>query len=279
MTTAQGPRGAERLSELNGTIAREIDRLIVKHGWSLSGIADHLSALGAWSKDETPGELLRELRRILMEGAPIAQILSHLRAFAGPSRKATIGTLPPEIRAELDRLFRDGRHTIDQIVTHLRGLGADVSRSAVGRARKTYEERLSRYREAQEVAGVWVTKMGEDPKGDVGQLCAEMLKTVAFQTLSDMVDGPAEADDGGTPPSATPADIMLLAKAIKDLEGAKKTSVDTALKVRKELAAQIDRKLRTIEADAATAVETDPVEARLALLRRVREEIYGIVDR
>ena len=50
--------------------------------------------------------------------------------------KSTIIRLPPEIRAEVDRLIREGAATTDEIVAALRELGAETSRSAVGRYAK-----------------------------------------------------------------------------------------------------------------------------------------------
>lgn len=141
-------------------------------------------------------------------------------------RKSSITRLDPAIRAEVDKLVRDGGHTIDEIVSHLRTLGGDASRSAVGRYVKRAEEQFARYREAQEVAKTWIGKLEEDPQGDVGRLLAEMLRTVAFSTLGAMDD-----KDG-----SKPMEIMLLAKAIKDLASADKTSVDRELRVRREAA-------------------------------------------
>lgn len=137
--------------------------------------------------------------------------------------KSKIEGLPNEVRKSVHKLIRDG-HTIDDILMHLQRLGEEISRSSVGRYKKKMDGKFKRYREAQEVAGVWVSQMGEDPKGDVGRLIAEMLKTLAFQTMADMGD-----DDGAT----APKEIMFLAKAIKDLEGAGKLSLDRTERIHK----------------------------------------------
>lgn len=175
------------------------------------------------------------------------------------AQRSAIGKLPHEIRDQVHRLIRDGV-TIDAIVERLEALGAEVSRSSVGRYKQKYEGLLERYREAQEVAAVWVRKLGEDPQGDVGQLCAEMLKTVAFQTLANMADTEAEKAD--------PKAIMMLAKSIKDLEGAAKISAERELKVRKAVAAELLGKLDAAEKDAEVAGEPGLSAARIAQLRR-----------
>jgi hypothetical protein len=138
-------------------------------------------------------------------------------------QKSSIDKLDPRIREEVDRLIRDGRATIDQIVDALRGLGADVSRSAVGRYVQNANAQLEKYRQAQDVAKVWIARLDEEPEGDVGRLLSEMLRTVAFQTISSLDDGEEAASAG---------DIFFLAKAIRELAGADKTVADRILKVR-----------------------------------------------
>jgi len=147
------------------------------------------------------------------------------------ARKSSISQLPPEILEQVHALINGGR-TIDEITEHLHGLDQDVSRSAVGRHVQKFADNLKRYKEAQEVAGVWVDKLGENPNGDVGKLIAEMLKTVAFQTLANMGD-----DDKG----AAPKDILFLANSIKALESANKLSIEREQKIREEVSARIKR--------------------------------------
>lgn len=207
-------------------------------------------------------QLSKVVLELLNAGETPGAIEAHLRALQQDGIKGRIKQLPADIKAEVDRLIRDGS-TIDRIVAHLRTMGADVSRSAVGRYKKTFEEKLARYREAQEVAAVWVAKLGENPAGDVGRLIAEMLKTVAFQTLSDMGDEDAAAD---------PKDIMMLARAISDLEKAGKVNLDRELQIRaeaeKRARAEAAKALDKAAAEAEAAGERGLSAERLAQLRR-----------
>lgn len=174
--------------------------------------------------------------------------------------RSRITRLPTEVRDQVHRLIRAG-HTIDDIVGHLETLGEEVSRSSVGRYKQKYESAFQRYREAQEVAAVWVAKLGEDPEGDVGRLVAEMIKTVAFQTLAEL------GDRGDKEAKATPEDIMLLARSIRDLETAGKLSADRELRVRKETA------------KAAAEVATQVGKARglpAEVVQEFRREILGV---
>jgi len=148
------------------------------------------------------------------------------------ARQSSIKQLPNKIQAEVDKLIREGKHTIDDIVQALQAMGGDASRSAVGRYVKSAKEKMERFAQAQEVAKVWVDRLEDNPHGDVGRLISEMLRTVAFQTISTMGD-----DDA----SVNPGHIMFLAKAIKDLSSADKISVDREIKIRDEIKAKAEQ--------------------------------------
>lgn len=176
-------------------------------------------------------------------------------------RKSSITRLDPRIREAVDAAIREGRLTIDELVDLVKQHGAPISKSAMGRYRQTAEAQMARYREAQEVAKVWIGKLEADPNGDVGRLLPEMLRMVAFQQLADL-DEDAEV---------SAKDLALLARAVKDAAGATKTSVEV-------------ERLRRQILDAAKAVETVENEVRSGkrvldadTLKRIREEIYGIV--
>ena len=177
-------------------------------------------------------------------------------------RKSTIDQLPDALREALDALIRDGRHTLDDILAHLAQLNdgaAPVSRSALGRYAQRAEAQMQRYREAQEVAKVWVQKFEADPQGDVARLLPEMLRSVAFQTLGSMSD-----DEDG----ATPKDVMMLAAAMKDLASADKLTAERILKIRQEVA----RKAATeaVKEAKAGGLSDEAAEA-------IRQKILGVV--
>lgn len=138
-------------------------------------------------------------------------------------KPSSITQLDPRIREAVDRAIREGS-TIDDVVALIDDMGGDASRSAVGRYKKNAEEQMEQYREAQEVAKVWIGKLEEDPESDVGRLLSEMLRTVAFQAMGRMDE------------KTKPGDIMFLAKAMKELASADKISTDRELKIRQEVA-------------------------------------------
>lgn len=181
-------------------------------------------------------------------------------------RRSKAERMPPELREEMERIWRAGNFTLDELMEHLQGLAAkknvelDVSRSGVHRYLQGFEKKLERYREAQQVAGMWVAKLGEEPQGDVGRLLAEMLKTVAFQVLADM------GDEGAEQPNEM--GVMLLAKAIKDLASADKISADREIKVREKLRADLEKKV---------AEESKKAPDQAEAFERARELVRGLL--
>jgi len=171
-------------------------------------------------------------------------------------RKSSITQLDARIRESVDRAIREERATIDEIVCLIEDMGGKATRSAVGRYKKNAEAQMMQYREAQEVAKVWIGKLEEDPDGDVGRLLSEMLRTVAFQTLGNMDEG------------AKPADVMFLAKAIKELASADKTSVDRSLKIRQQVVKEAADKAEKISRDMGLTHEQQT---------NFRKELLGLV--
>ncbi|MBF0273464.1 MAG: DUF3486 family protein [Magnetococcales bacterium] len=142
------------------------------------------------------------------------------------ARQSSLTRLPPEIRDEIGRMIREGGHTLDEIMTHLRTLGrVGVSRSALGRYRKNLDERMSAAREAREIAAVWVEKLGTEPQGDVGRLTVEMLRAVALQTVGVM----------GGEGEVKPSEVGVMARALRDLATADKSAVEREIAVRRRL--------------------------------------------
>lgn len=172
-------------------------------------------------------------------------------------RKSSIDLLDPRIQAEVNSAIKDGRATIDEIVEMIKALGGEASRSAVGRYVRSQNVRLEKYREAQEVAKVWVDKLGSEPDGDVAKLLLEMLRVVSFQTISNM----DEAD---------PQSIFFLAQSIKNIAQADKLHVDREAAVRKLIATQVAKAAEDVTKTARKAGMSDET------VDLIRSKILGI---
>lgn len=178
------------------------------------------------------------------------------------ARKSSIQQLDPRLRDAVDELIREGRYTLDDIVAHLAKLNggeAPVSRSALGRYAQRAEEQMRRYREAREVAKVWVDKFENEPDGDVARLLPEMLRSVAFQTLGSL---------GDREESAEAQEVMFLAKAMKDLASADVLTTQRILKIREETA-------KKAAVEAVKTAKAQGLSDEAAEL--IRQKILGVV--
>jgi hypothetical protein len=109
-------------------------------------------------------------------------------ASARRANRSKVAQLDPKLKAEVDRLLFDGRFTLEQIVTHLRGLGVDVSKSAVHRYSQNYDEMMRDMRLARELSQA-IGKELADVDGDNGRLIIESLQPLLLRARMQMASG------------------------------------------------------------------------------------------
>lgn len=158
-------------------------------------------------------------------------------------RKSSIEALPPETRAKVDALIRAGEYSIDGLRVIILNDGHDASRSSVGRYAHNKKKAMELYSEAQEMAKSLTARFQEDPNSDVGRMLAQVLRGITYNTMSVMA-----ADDG----KAKPNELMLLSAAIKNLAGADKIALDQAIRIRKQMAEEIDKKVTELAKQKTT---------------------------
>lgn len=156
----------------------------------------------------------------------------------------------PRVKEAADEAIRRGA-TIDEILEALQALGADVSRSAVGRYAYRTRATMAKLREVKEITKVWADKFGSEPDSDIGQLVGQVLHAVAFTQASQMAD--AEPGDGNAP---GPREVMFLAGALKDIASANKITADRILKVRKEMAQQAVKEVEKVAKAGGMTADT-----------------------
>ena len=183
-------------------------------------------------------------------------------------QKSSIKKLSKAVREDIDALLAKGEVTIDQLVEHIQGLGADVSRSAAGRHKKQFDDVSRKMREAREVAGALVADLGEDAGDDLGRMLMESLHTVIFRILMHAQQG----DDDGPP--LTPAEAQQLGKAIKDIASAKKISADRELKIREAVRKEIEGKARQAADAVGKAIKGAGLSEGAA--NEIRAKILGV---
>lgn len=98
------------------------------------------------------------------------------------ARKAKITRLPAEERRFVEKLLRDDRLTLDEMVEAIRAKfpgAAAPSRSGLGRYKKQMAELSGRLRDIQAAGTALVAELGEDPHDRAGQLLVQAVTTLA----------------------------------------------------------------------------------------------------
>lgn len=180
-------------------------------------------------------------------------------AAAKMNRRRPLRQLPDELRIELDRLLSDDKLTISEITERLRGRGAEVSRSAVGRYAQTHERVAADIRATRMMAEA-VGQDLVDVKGDAGRLIIESLQALLLRARMQMAD----ADE------ISPEELGRLSRAAKDLQQALRANVEAQIRVR-EQALQ----------DAATVAEKTASEAGISseLVETIKARILGVREK
>lgn len=161
--------------------------------------------------------------------------------MAKPNRRSSIDRLPEPVKKAIEREFKAGRLTLDELVEKIRREFGDQlapqeipSRSALGRARKNFDEIAKEHREAMDIARVWAQEIGENPQGDIGGALVQVLRTLAFRGVQD-----AYAE------GLTPKDLSVLGLAIQRIETAGQLSLKSQMAIReaalKEAAQRIEK--------------------------------------
>jgi DNA polymerase I-like protein with 3'-5' exonuclease and polymerase domains len=176
-------------------------------------------------------------------------------------RRSSIGLLDPEVRAGLDKRLAEGRMTLDGLLAELEENGVEVSRSALGRYRKTFEETAAKLRESREVATAFAKELGTVPDDEMGRMLIELVHTLAFRMMS-----------GDQAESFKTGDLMKLAIALKSLSSAKTDSANTAMRIRK---AERERVAAEMSGKLAEASDLGQLSAEAA---REARRILGFGD-
>lgn len=96
-------------------------------------------------------------------------------------RKSSVARMDPAARKYLEKLLREDRHTLDELLAALRekSPAADVSRSGLHRYRASLEEMMGRMREIDTAATALVSELGEGVGDKAGALLAQAVTTLA----------------------------------------------------------------------------------------------------
>ena len=181
-------------------------------------------------------------------------------------RKSTLRRLPPEIRAEINRILSEGRLTLDELLEHLRSIGVEgVSRSALGRQKQKIDKIAAKLRQSREMTEALVREIGPAvEEGQQGRLLVEVLRRLVFDHLEKRLTSEDEEsqdiDNQG---------FFFLAKAIKEMSQANRLDQDFEAKVRER-----------VQKETIKAVETSAREAGLSAAtgEAIKSRIRGVND-
>lgn len=168
-------------------------------------------------------------------------------------RKSNISRLPSEQRQLIERLLREDRLTLDEMIAAIRHKfpEAEISRSGLHRFAQPLREMTSRMREIDTAARVVIEELGENPDDKAPALLCQSITTLATAAaMNAQIDG------------ASIQDIRRLAAGAKDLLSARSMTM---------------RERQAIE-DAARAKLLDEQKERLATMERKRGMSADVAD-
>ena len=141
-------------------------------------------------------------------------------------RTSSVKRLDPQARKFLEKLMREDRHTLDELLTAVRTKfpDAQVSRSSIHRHRAGYEELVKGMREQQAIASLVVSELGENPDDKAGALLVQTITTLTNQVaLTAAGEGEVDVET-----------VRKLARATKDVLAARRVDRQERLAIRQE---------------------------------------------
>jgi hypothetical protein len=175
-------------------------------------------------------------------------------------RQSSVKKLEPAARQYLERLIREDRHTLDELLIAMRERfpSAEVSRSAIHRHRTGYEELVKGMREQQAIASMVVSELGENPDEKAGALLVQTVTTLTNQVaLQAAGEGEVDVET-----------VRKLARAAKDVIQARRVDRQERIAIRQaardELLAEQRAKLEAMPVKGGVTPETK-AEIRKAL--------------
>jgi len=188
-------------------------------------------------------------------------------------RKSTVRRLPPELREQIGALLDQGR-TLDEITAQLAQLGAEVSRSALGRYKQHLDKVGEKLRRSREVAEALIAKLGNAPESKALRLNVELMHSVLLDlALNANASEDGEGTEGAEGKGVTlePMGAMLLSKALDHLARASKADAELVGKIKE----QAEAAARKAAAETAvSAARKGGLSAESA--DAIRREILGI---
>lgn len=194
-------------------------------------------------------------------------------ARARRGRLSSIDLLPdealPHVRTALAALNENRRTQEDireELNLNLLALGLQpISKSAFNRKALRLASVGRRLAETRAITETLADRLGPGETDELTVMVAETIKTLVFEML--------EASEGGR--GIDPRGTMELARALQAAVSAQKLSTERRQKVVADIRDRIDKAVDAVEGQMEGAAAPDGQ----AVLKRIREDIYGIFER
>lgn len=180
--------------------------------------------------------------------------------------KSSISRLPQAQREHVERLIREGRLTLDEMIAELQATyagepAAEVSRSALHRYERGFAEMTGRMREIETLADAMVSELGDGADDKASALLSQAVVTLATNVALKA----HENDD------ISIEEVRKLSRAAKDAMDSKRVG----LNVRKAIAAEArEQLLREQAAKLDSIVKSGGLSDKTA--EEMRKKILGI---
>lgn len=190
------------------------------------------------------------------------------------ARPSKVDRLPPEIRDAIGELRRNGR-TIDEILQHLRSLdlGEQIPRrSSLAEHIKKWDAVAARLHDSRAAAEAIMARI-EDTSADnrIARFNVESLHA----NVMDLMSG-----ENGEPVTLDPLDAMRISAVLKNLAAASRSDQSRYMEMKAMLDVEKAKAAKVLQAadDAVKAAGAGGDVDGLELIRKIREDIYGIYD-
>lgn len=189
--------------------------------------------------------------------------------------RSRIDQLPEEQQARIAALFADKSLTLDDIRAKLQEeMGEDApSRSALGRKRLEVEQVAGLMRSSREAVKQLRADLGDLSDDEQSRLNYEMLQEQIFRLQMAAMSNDEEQQ-------ISVKDLRGLSDAVYRLAASRKLDADRVTKIkaeaREQAAREVKQKIDGIAADVTASGDAKP--DAVAVLKRIREDIYGIFE-
>lgn len=173
-------------------------------------------------------------------------------------RRSKIDGLPPELKAQLERLLADGNHEgYETVSAWLKELGYSISKSAVHRYGQRVQAVMNRIKASTEAARL-ISQASPDEADEHSAAVLRIVQSALFDALTRV----AEASEAADPAEQ----VKVLSLAARAIAEASRASIG-----QKKWAEEVKARLDEIERVARNAGRRLDAET----LKAVREGLYG----